>query len=251
MKSTIHVVFIVPALALLFACGTSKKLEQTTSELNQLKETSGQQAQKITAYEADISKLKEENTRYSKEAEDCRAAKDALAQKVAKLEKNLEEQGTSMKALRDKTAEAIQQFQHPGADVVYRNGIVRISFTDDFFFKSGSSTIAVRGREALNTIAQVLRENPHVTCFIVGHTDTLTVTGKDDNWTLSTERANAVVRVLHYTYNINPVRLTAIGKSKYIPVASNATPEGREKNRRVEIILDPGINTLWPTSDRQ
>jgi chemotaxis protein MotB len=250
MKSVIRFFFILPVLALLFSCGTAKKLEQTTKELNQVKETNSQQAQKIAAYEADIKQLKQENIQYSKEAEDCRKAKEEMAQREERLEKALAEEGTSMQELSDKTAQALMRFKTQGADVTYRNGLVRISFPD-YFFKSGSSTIAPSGREALNTVAQALRENPHVTCFVVGHTDTTTVSGSGDNWTLSTERANAVVRVLHYTYNINPARLTAAGKSKFTPVASNATPEGREKNRRVEIILNPDLDRLWDLSNKK
>ncbi|HLO82906.1 MAG TPA: OmpA family protein [Chitinophagaceae bacterium] len=249
MKSTISYFLVVPVLASLFACGTSKKLEQTTNELNQLKDVNSQQSQKITAYEADIKQLKEENIQYSKEAEDCRLAKQALAQRAENLNKALAEEGTSMKQIKQKAAVALQRFEDQGAEVTYKNGLIHINFTDDFFFKSGSSTIAVRGREALNTVAQTLRENPHVTCFIVGHTDTTHVSGKADNWSLSTERANAVVRVLHYTYNINPARLTAAGKGKYSPVASNDTPEGREKNRRIEIILNPDLDRLWELSE--
>jgi chemotaxis protein MotB len=85
----------------------------------------------------------------------------------------------------------------------------------------------------------------------MGNTDTIPVKGKADNWTLSTERANAVVRILHETYNINPARLTSAGKSKFSPVASNATPEGREKNRRVEIIFIPDLEWLWELSKSQ
>jgi chemotaxis protein MotB len=94
-------------------------------------------------------------------------------------------------------------------------------------------------------VAQVMRDFPRVTCIIVGNTDTISIKGIADNWSLSTERANAVVRILHYTYSINPARLTAAGKGKYSPIASNATPEGREKNRRIEIIFNPDIDRLW------
>jgi chemotaxis protein MotB len=58
-----------------------------------------------------------------------------------------------------------------------------------------------------------------------------------------------VVRILANTYNINPARLTAAGKSEFNPVASNATPEGREKNRRIEIILNPDLSRLWELSE--
>jgi chemotaxis protein MotB len=126
---------------------------------------------------------------------------------------------------------------------------VHITFDDKFFFKEGSSTIGTYGRESLNTVAEVLRENPGVTCIIVGNTsadpNSLGSAGTGDNWTLSTERANAVVRILHNTYNINPVRLTAAGRGEYNPLASNATPEAREKNRRIEIIFNPDLSRVW------
>ena len=247
-----HSILALATIGMLFAsCGTSKKLEKANNELNQAKEVNSQQAQKITAYESDIKQLKEENIKYGKEAEDCRKAKEAIAQRADNLNKALAEEGTSMQEIRNRAAMALQRFEDQGATVTYKNGLIRINFTDDFFFKTGSSYIAPRGREALNTVAQALRENPRLTCFIVGHTDTVTIKGKADNWSLSTERANAVVRILHFTYNINPGRLTSAGKGKYNPVASNNTPEGREKNRRIEIILNPDLDHLWELSEKK
>ena len=94
-----------------------------------------------------------------------------------------------------------------------------------------------------------MRDNPGITAIIVGNTDTIPVKGVADNWSLSTERANSVVRVLHDIYYINPIRLTAAGRGKYNPVAVNDTPEGREKNRRIEIILNPDLSRLWELSE--
>ena len=96
-----------------------------------------------------------------------------------------------------------------------------------------------------------MRDNPGVTCIIVGNTDTTHVKGIADNWSLSTERANAVVRILYETYNINPARLTSAGRGKYNPVADNSTEEGREKNRRIEIILNPDLSRLWELSENK
>jgi len=251
MKSRIAQVVSLSSLIILAACGTSKKLEQTTKELNQAKETNSQQAQKITAYESDIKQLKTENIQYSKEAEDCRKAKAAVAQRLDNLDKALAEDGTSMQQIQETLKSDLQEFKDQGATVNYKNGLVHVNFTEKFFFKSGapnSATIGVKGRESLNTIAKILRDFPHMSCAIIGNTDTIPVKGKADNWTLSTERANAVVRILHETYNINPARLTAAGKSKFSPVASNDTPEGREKNRRVEIIFVPDLERLWELS---
>ena len=87
---------------------------------------------------------------------------------------------------------------------------------------------------------------PKVQIYVVGHTDSLNIhTAKfQDNWTLSTERANAIVRVFRDSYKVDPARLLAGGRSKYGPVASNATKEGRTMNRRIQIILNPGLNKI-------
>jgi chemotaxis protein MotB len=235
----------------LASCGTGKKLTAANEENARLNSVVTDQAGKLAANDKEIAQLKTENLQYGKEAEDCRKAKAAIAQRLENLDKALEERGTSMKQIRDKAEAAVSKFQDAGAEVTYKNGLVHVNFQDKFFFKSGSSVIGVKGRESLNMVAEVLRENPGVTTIIVGNTDTIPVKGVADNWSLSTERANAVVRVLHDLYNINPSRLTAAGKGKYSPVASNDTPEGREKNRRIEIIFNPDLSRLWELSDNK
>jgi len=71
------------------------------------------------------------------------------------------------------------------------------------------------------------------------------VKGVADNWSLSTERANGVVRVLSKDHGVDPARLTAAGKGKFSPIADNATEEGRARNRRTEIVLNPDWERLW------
>lgn len=229
----------------LASCGTGKKLKAANALNEQLNSQVSSLNSTVAEKDKAIDQLKTENLAYGKEAEDCRKAKEIVAQKFENLQRNLAERGTSMKQIRDKAEAAIAKFEDAGATVTYEDGLVHINFTDKFFFASNSSTIATRGREALNTVAEVMRDNPGVTCIIVGNTDTLSVKGKADNWSLSTERANAVVRILYHTYNINPARLTAAGRSKFRPVASNDTPEGREKNRRIEIIINPDLSRIW------
>ena len=77
------------------------------------------------------------------------------------------------------------------------------------------------------------------------------VKGVADNWSLSTERANGVVRTLVKDYNIDPARLTAAGKGKFNPIGDNSTEEGRAKNRRTEIVLNPDWERLWESVKKQ
>ncbi len=250
MKQLVSIAVVAISSALLMACGTGKKLTAANAENARLNSTVTEQAAKLATNDKEITQLKTENIQYGKEAEDCRKTKAAIAQKLDNLNQNLAEKGTSMKKIQEKVQKAIDKFEGEGATVTYKNGLVHINYTDDFFFKSGSSNIGVRGREALNTVAEVLRENPGVQCIIVGNTDTTHVKGKADNWSLSTERANAVVRILADTYYINPARLTSAGRSKFNPVADNATAEGREKNRRIEIIINPDLSRLWELMEK-
>ena len=118
---------------ILTACGTSKKLEQTTNELNQAKATNSQQAQQITKYESDIKQLKEENIQYSKEAEDCRKAKAAIGKRIDNLDKALAEEGTSMQQIQETAARDFQELENQGATVIYKNGLVHVNFTEKFF----------------------------------------------------------------------------------------------------------------------
>lgn len=249
MKQIINAAMLFIVVLALSSCGASKKLETANAQINTLNGQVETLNQKVAANEKEISQLKTENIQYGKEAEDCRKAKAAIAQRLENLNNALAEKGTSMKQIKANVDKALQEFNAQGATVTYENGMVHINFKNDFFFKSGSSTIAPRGREALNTVAQVLRQYPALTCIIVGNADDQLAKGSDDNWPLSAERAISVVRILANTYHINPTRLTAAGKGEFSPVASNATPEGRERNRRIEIILNPDLSRLWELSE--
>jgi chemotaxis protein MotB len=255
MKKRVFLPVIFFAL-LLLSCGTTKKLESANSQIDALNSQvatlnsqASVQKNKITDQEKQISQLKLENTAYGKEAEDCREVKAAINRKKENLQKNLAERGTSLQEIENKAQTAVKNFREAGCEVNYENGRYHIILADSFSYKTGGFSVRPRGREALNVVAQIMYDNPGVQIMIIGHTDTLSVKGVKDNWALSTERALAVVRVLEDIYNINPGRLIASGRSKFNPIASNDTREGRSKNRRIEIIIDPQIDRLWKLMD--
>ncbi len=72
-----------------------------------------------------------------------------------------------------------------------------------------------------------------------------------DNWDISAKRAAALVRILQNDYHISPTRMTAAGRSEYIMVAPNDTPEGRAANRRTRIIIIPQLDQLLKLLDRK
>jgi chemotaxis protein MotB len=126
-----------------------------------------------------------------------------------------------------------------------KNGRVYVSLQENLLFPSGSAVVNPKGKEALGTLAQVLNTNPDINVVVEGHTDSIPIHGKfQDNWELSTARANAIARILIDNYKVDPTRITASGRSKFDPMDSNDTAEGRQHNRRTEIILAPKLDEL-------
>ena len=116
-------------------------------------------------------------------------------------------------------------------------GVV-VSVADKYFFESGSAELKENSRGILDKIASVLNEYPNM-IRIEGHTDNIPINNGSfpSNWELSASRAINVAKYFMSSHNIQPGRISTIGYSEYRPVASNDTPEGRAKNRRVEIVI--------------
>jgi chemotaxis protein MotB len=257
MKQFLNVVFICFSSMLLVSCGASKKLETANAENARLQSVVADQTGQLSAKDKalsskdqEITRLKKENALSAKEAADCRELKDAINQKIDNLNKNLAANGTSVQEIREHIAAAEKKFEDIGAVVTYKNGMIHVMLPDGMFFKPGSSAIGTRGRESLNIVADVMRKYSGVQTIIVGNTDNTEPKKGADNWSISTERANAVVRVLTESYYVNPARLTAAGRSKYSPVAENNTEAGRARNRRIEIIFNPDMSRLWDMIDK-
>ncbi len=166
-------------------------------------------------------------------------------QRLWDLRKLLQQQREAVEGLRKKMADALVGFNSNELQVFVKNGRVYVSLQENLLFPSGSAVVNPKGKEALGTLAQVLNTNPDINVFVEGHTDSIPIKGKyEDNWTLSVARATAIVRILTDTYKVDPTRVTASGRSKYEPVDTNETTDGRQRNRRTEIILAPKLDQL-------
>lgn len=106
--------------------------------------------------------------------------------------------------------------------------------TQGIYFDSGSDRVRPESSPTLKEIAQMLAEHPDLAITIEGHTDN--VGSAPANQELSRKRAAAVKQALVSTYSIDAARLTSTGFGDTKPVAKNDTPEGRQQNRRVELV---------------
>lgn len=117
-----------------------------------------------------------------------------------------------------------------------------ISFLAEIFFDPGRDVIGPEGKEVLKKVAKILNKDVRDSRIAVdGHTDDdpIKYSGWKSNWELSSARALAVLHFLIEEGGVNPDRLSADAYGEYTPLASNRTVEGKQKNRRVEIVVLP------------
>jgi len=174
--------------------------------------------------------------------------------RMAELEKILDAQKRIVQDLKNKVSEALMGFENNGLTVTMKNGKVYVSLDEKLLFKSASWDIDANGRNALKKLAGVLEKNPDIQITIEGHTDNVPYnpgnSQLNDNWDLSVKRATTVIRVLLDGSKINAKRLTASGRSEYLPVDDHNTADARQKNRRTEIVLTPDLTELYRLIDK-
>lgn len=118
-----------------------------------------------------------------------------------------------------------------------------VEIVDKILFASGSDQVTTEGKGVLKKVSDILKNVKENSIRIEGHTDNVPIgprlAGKfPSNWELSASRATQVVRYLS-ELGISPENLSAVGLAEYRPVAPNDTPEGKQRNRRIEIVLYP------------
>ncbi|HTH47873.1 MAG TPA: OmpA family protein [Candidatus Limnocylindria bacterium] len=123
-------------------------------------------------------------------------------------------------------------------------GKLTVNILDRVLFDSGQASLKPEGQAVLVKVAQVLARFPNRAVQVIGHTDNVpirarTPDGFTDNWALSAGRAVTAVRFLVERTGADPKRLSAAGCGEFKPIADNATPEGRAKNRRIAVVVLP------------
>ena len=179
-----------------------------------------------------------------------RSQRETLAERertINDLKAIIQRQNDMVNGLLKQVTDALIGFSSDELTVQMRDGKVYVAMSDKLLFRSGSADVEKRGKEALALLANVLITQPDIDMFIEGHTDNVPIkTARfTDNWDLSVLRSTSVVRILTVDYKVNPSQIIPSGRSQYFPVADNATPDGRARNRRTEIILSPKLDKLF------
>jgi chemotaxis protein MotB len=174
----------------------------------------------------------------------------ALTTEKDALTKNVEAKSSELAALKgtyDKLQEKMkEEIAHGDIQLTQSGGKLRVGLVDKILFNSGEAGISKRGEGVLARVGGVLAGIEDRQIQVSGHTDTTPISDKlkaqfPTNWELSTARATNVVRFLSEKASVPAKRLMASGYGEFEPIASNKSPAGRAKNRRIEILLTPSL----------
>ena len=132
-------------------------------------------------------------------------------------------------------------------EISVEKGVVFVSISDKLLFRSGSYNVTNAAKTVLGKVAKVVNNKPDFEFLVEGHTDNVPYKSGVllDNWDLSTKRATSVVRILQNDFNVDPKRMTAAGRSFYMPLVQNDNSADRAKNRRTRIVVLPKIDQFY------
>jgi chemotaxis protein MotB len=252
------------------------KLRNAEDELNKSKSATEKASDKVRSAQAtidDLNKqidfLKTNNNVVLSQLKDMSVVTGAQAESIKKSLDNIGAKDLYIQGLQSTMARkdsinmnlvmnlkgAIGDLSDGDINVKVDKGVVYVDISDKLLFKSGSFEVTAKAKTVLGKVAKVLAAQPEIEFMVEGHTDTKQLLGTnnvmEDNWDLSVKRATTVVRILQETYGLDPKRMTAAGRSEYIPVADNNSADSRAKNRRTRIVILPQLDQFFKLLEKK
>lgn len=269
------------AACMLASCVSSKKLKQAKADYDKLnsfyvqvqddlkkcRDEEAENARRRAQLETDLNSLKgqlsymkDNNSTMINQLKDLSVISSSQAESIKKSLENIGAKDAYIQNLQSAIARkdslnmvlvmnlkgALQDASND-VEIKVEKGVVFISISDKMLFKSGSYDVTDRARVVLGKVAQVLNNRPEIEFMVEGHTDNVPIHNNCilDNWDLSVKRATAVIRILQTQFKIDPKRMTAGGRSEYIPLQGNELAEGRSVNRRTRIVILPQLDQFF------
>lgn len=232
--------------AQLMQTGSAQEQQELMAYLQKIQNDLQQREDALRKAEKEGSGKKQKLDEAIAELEGTRARLLEQNTKLQELEKALNEKENALSGLRNAIADALTGFGPDQLNVNVRNGKIYVAMEEKLLFSSGSYDVNQQGAAALQKIAGVLVDKPEIQVTVEGHTDDVAYKSGVllDNWDLSVKRATSVVRIILQSNKIAPSRITASGRSQFVPIANGKDATARQKNRRTEIILEPSMDKL-------
>jgi chemotaxis protein MotB len=242
---------VIPAfLSLLIAAGCGVPKAEHTKVANELSDCAKQRfdaTSQANLCKEQVKGLLTENEGLKKEKTALQKDKDGLESRISELNAKAEKSEQLEKATQtyeDLRMKLEQEIRDGKIQISEMKNRLTMTMVDKILFASGSADVSKEGKLVLDKVIPVLKEIKDKRIQVEGHTDNVQIFSAikvkyPTNWELATARATQVVRYLQEDGGIDPRLLSATGYSEYQPVAPNDSPEGKSKNRRIEIVLLP------------
>jgi chemotaxis protein MotB len=221
---------------------THQRLNAAQAELDKLSvdhKRAQADAQRSTRSSTELeTQLGEHKTRVT----DLEAQLAATTGRLSELEASRAEIDARLAEFRRMTQQFQSMIDAGRLEVVFRRGRMIVALPAQVLFPSGSDKLTEEGQKALRDVGAILHGVNDRRFIVAGHTDNVPVSTAEfaDNWHLSTARALRVTEAL-IGAGMRPSQLVAAGHAEFEPVATNKTVRGRQKNRRIEIALEPHL----------
>jgi chemotaxis protein MotB len=240
---------------------TQDLLNSATVKLNTCLEDKATATSKMQTLEDQVAFLKANNqelinnmgnltTLTTKGAENLEKSLESLKEKdltIRKLQDAITRSDSVNLALVQSLKGVLGNLDDEDIQISVEKGVVFVSISDKLLFSSGSYNVTAAAKQVLGKVAQVVNNKPDFEFMVEGHTDNVPYNGGVllDNWDLSVKRATSVVRILQNDFGVDPARMTAAGRSHYIPLVPHDTAENRAKNRRTRIVVLPKLDQFY------
>ena len=239
MKNAIAAAALILISAGLTGCVTASKYRELEAERDILHTEQERLTQDISKLQNDLAQIQAETDALAAKRDSLRAERDSLEGERDALKKAKDDAVSHYDAV---VSQLSQEVKKGNLQIKRYKNMLSVDVADKIFFASGSADLKETGKEVLKKVGKALGQYPDKVIRVVGHTDNVPLTKAHQkkfptNWELSVARATNVVRFLQDECKLDPERLVAAGRGPYQPVASNASPESRQKNRRIEIML--------------
>lgn len=240
---------------------TEDLLNTATVKLNMCLDEKNNLTHKLESMKNQNDLLKENNQQLINNMGNLTTLTQKGAENLEKSLESLREKDLTIKNLRDAVTRrdsinlalvqslkgVLGNLEDQDVDIKVEKGVVFINISDKMLFSSGSYTISKNAKSVLEKVAKVVKNKPDFEFMVEGHTDNVNIKTSciRDNWDLSVMRATEIVRVLQKDFGVAPERMTAAGRSYYVPLASNGDANGRALNRRTRIVILPKLDQFY------
>lgn len=221
--------FIILTLLAVPACQSTMDQQMIKDQDAQLATLTSDRARN----QAQLDRVKRENQTLAEQIAFEQSRNTELQQRVSAAE-------AAMSAKDAETNQLNTSFQGLNVDVGRRGGYIVLGMSSELTFSSGKAELSKQGRETLTKVGDVLKSDyAGRTLWVEGHTDNEQPkkSGWKNNLALSANRAMSVADFLIADLGLDPNYVRVAGYGEYAPKEANDTPEGRAKNRRVEILI--------------